>query len=102
MFKGTTPTLSLTFPEGTDFSEAEHIVVTFATDYHKVITEKADEELEITDNVISVSFTQAETLAICTGVMLVQVNVLYSDGTRVASEIRSINWNNNLKNEVMS
>ena len=102
MYKGTTPTIKLTFGEDVDFSDAESVVVTFATDYHKTITEKTGNELEITDNVISVSFTQAETLAICTGVMLVQVNVLYSDGTRVASEIRPINWNNNLKNEVMS
>lgn len=101
MYKGTTPTLTLTFDESINLSEAEHIVVTFATDYHKVITEKADEELIIEDNKIEITFTQAETLAMLPGPMLVQVNLLYSDGNRSASNIDQVEWLYNLKNEVM-
>ena len=101
MYKGTTPTIKLTFNEDVDFSDAESVVVTFATDYHKRIMEKTGDELKILDNVISIRLTQKETLAICTGKILVQVNVLYSNGIRAASDIQSIDWFNNLKGELM-
>lgn len=101
MFKGTTPTIVLTFDESVDFSEAESVVVTLATDYHKVLTEKSGSELTINTNVISFKFTQAETLAMETDNMLIQVNVLYSDGTRIASNIATVEWDNNLKGEIM-
>ena len=102
MYKGTTPTLTITFDESVDFSEAEHVVVTFATDYHKVIAEKSDSELTIADNKIIINFTQEETLSMKPGAMLVQVNILYSDGLRVCSDIGTIHWIDNLKNEVMT
>lgn len=100
MFQGTTPTITLTFGEDVDFSEAESVVVTFATDFHKVITEFKDNELTIDGNVISRKLTQAETLAM-PPVVQVQVNALYPDGTRAASNIATIDWTRNLKNEVM-
>lgn len=102
MFKGTTPTLVLTFDENVDFSEAEHVVVTFATDYNKKITEKDETEMTIEGNTIRILLTQAETLSIRAETVLLQANVLYSDGSRIASNIVSINWTNNLKNEVMT
>lgn len=101
MFKGTTPVLTITFDEEVDLTEAKSVVVTFATDFHKVIAEKADEELAITSNTIQVEFTQEESLSMRPGPMLVQVNVLYPDGTRVCSEIGSVSWVENLKDEVM-
>lgn len=100
MFQGTTPTIILTFGEDVDFSEAESVVVTFATDYHKVVAEFKDEELTIDGNVISRKLTQAETLAM-PNTVLVQVNVLYPDGTRAASNIVSFSLDENLKDEVM-
>lgn len=100
MFQGTTPTIILTFGEDVDFSEAESVVVTFATGYHKVITEFKDNELTIDGNVISRKLTQAETLAM-PNTVLVQVNVLYPDGTRAASNITSFSLDDNLKDEVM-
>ncbi len=102
MFQGTTPTLILTFDEEIDFSDAKSVVVTFATDFGKKITEKSDDEISINANVISMSFNQEETLAFLPGPILVQVNVLYSDDSRIASNIGVINWQKNLKNEVMS
>ena len=101
MYKGTTPTIILTFNSDVDFSEAKSVVVTFATDYHRVMTEKADEELEINANVIKVHLTQKETLAIKNDKLLVQVNVLYDDGNRLASDIKVIDWSPNLKGEIM-
>ena len=102
MFKGTTPTLTLTFDESIDFSDAKSVAVTFATDYNKKITEKTGDELTIEDNVISINFTQEETLAFMPGPTLVQVNVLFEDGSRLASNVGAIEWVRNLKNEVMS
>lgn len=102
MFKGTTPSLILTFDEDVDFQDAYSIVVTFATDYHKIILEKSDSELEINSNTITINFTQEETLSFNDGTMLVQMNVLFRDGNRVASNIEEIQWVTNLKNEVMS
>ena len=102
MYKGTTPIIKLTFNEDVDFSDAESVVVTFATDYHKTITEKTDDELDIIDNMISIHLTQKETLAIRGQKILVQVNVLYSDGNRVASDIKTIHWSENLKGELMA
>ena len=101
MFKGTTPTLTLTFDESVDLTEAKSVVVTFATDFHKVIAEKADGELTITANTIEVSFTQEETLSMRPGRMLVQVNILYDDSSRVCSNIGEVSWVENLKDEVM-
>ena len=100
MFQGTTPTIILTFNSDVDFSEATSVVVTFATDYHKVITEFKDEDLTIEGNVVSRKLTQAETLAMPSTV-LVQLNALYPDGSRVASNIASFNLDDNLKDEVM-
>lgn len=101
MFTGTTPTFILTFGEDVDFTDAKSVVVTFATDYRKVITEKSGDELEIDGNVIRFSFTQEETLAMRPGAKLIQVNVLFSDNSRVASEIVSVTWDRNLKGDVM-
>ncbi len=101
MYKGTTPTIILTFDSDVDFSGAKSVVVTFATDFHRVMMEKADEELTIEANVIKVRLTQKETLAMKTGPLLIQVNILYRDGSRVASDIVSIDWTPNLKGEIM-
>lgn len=102
MYKGTTPIIKLTFNEDVDFSDAESVVVTFATDYYKSIIEKTSDEIDIARNVISVQLTQKETLSIRSEKLLIQVNALYSDGTRVASDIKSINWSQNLKGEIMT
>ena len=101
MFTGTTPTFILTFGEDVDFTDAKSVVVTFATDYYKVITEKSGDELEIDGNVIRFSFTQEETLAMRPGTKLIQVNALFYDGSRVASEIVSVVLDRNLKGVVM-
>lgn len=104
MFKGTTPSLTLTFDNtfGLDFLDATSVVVTFATDYQKVLFEKSDDELILNGRTITINFTQEETLSFAPGKMLVQMNALLSDGSRICSDIGTICWNTNLKNEVMS
>ena len=99
MFRGTTPTLTLTFPEGTDFSGA-NVYVSFSD-------ENRNELMRITDmgidaNVISLFLTQEETLALPRRV-LIQVNWTYgSNGTmRACSNIVSFDTHRNLINEVL-
>lgn len=101
-FDGTSPTLTLVFDEETDFSDAEEIVVTLATDYRKVLIEKEIDELTIFNNTISFELTQEETFSFGadTGI-LVQANFLFQDGTRACSDIIKTHWHRNLKREVM-
>ena len=97
MFRGTTPILTLTFPEGTDFSGA-NVYVSFSD-------ENRNELMRITDmgidaNVISLFLTQEETLALPRRV-LVQVNWTYGDGTRACSNIVGFDTKKNLIDEVL-
>lgn len=103
MFKGTTPTLSLTFSNDVDLTEATQIAVTFSDSRQNKIMEKADADLEVSAHQIDITLTQEETLAFPKDV-LIQVNFLYVDGTiirRAASTIAGLRFNNNLKAEVM-
>lgn len=79
MYKGTTPTFTLTFPEGTDFSLTSSVVCTFAKD-DKTVAVKRDSDLVIDGNVIEVYFSQEETLKFPLGAIGVQVNWTYNDG----------------------
>jgi hypothetical protein len=101
IFKGTTPTLFLTFDTDIDLSAADSVVVTFATDYKKTLFEKTGDDLTIDGQTISISFTQEETLAIKNPTMLIQMNALIGEN-RVCSDIASLRWTDNLKNEVMT
>ena len=101
MRKGETPTLTMTFDKEIDFGTVASIVATFATDYHKVIFEKTMDEMAIEGSTIHLSFTQEETLSF-PSVMLVQVNFLCYDGTRFATDIQKLRFDENLKDEVMA
>ena len=100
MYKGTTPTFIFTF---TDFdpTQAEEIILTFSVDQKTPLLEKHTEDLTIESDNISVALTQEETINFPKGNMYCQFNFKYSDGSRVASAICSIDWANNLHREVM-
>lgn len=103
MYKGTTPTLSLTFSEDIDFTQATSIVVTFSDSRQNKLMEKTDADLDVSAHQIDITLTQEETLSMPKEV-LIQVNFLYVDGTtirRAASTIAGLRFNNNLKAEVM-
>ena len=96
MYRGTTPTLILTFPEGTDFSGS--------TVYVSLSDQKRNELIRIEnppieDNVISIFLTQEQTLALPTYV-LIQVNWTYGN-KRACSNIVSIDTKRNLISEVL-
>lgn len=103
MYKGTTPTLSLTFPDTIDLTLATQIAVTFSDYNNNVLLEKSDAELTVTAQQIDLELSQEETLAMPKDV-LIQVNFLYMDGTvsrRCASTIQGLRFKKNLKAEVM-
>lgn len=97
MYRGTTPTFTLTFPEGTDFSGVS-VYVSFSDSKKNEILRI--ESPAITDNVISLYLTQEQTLALPKYV-LIQVNWTYGDGSRACSNIVSVDTKRNLINEVL-
>lgn len=96
MYRGTTPTLTLTFPEGTDFSGS--------TVYVSLSDQKRNELIRIEnppieDNIVSIFLTQEQTLAL-PNYVLVQVNWTYGN-KRACSNIVSIDTKRNLISEVL-
>lgn len=79
MYKGTTPTFTLTFPETTDLGLASSVVCTFAKGEKEIAT-KRDDDLNVDGNVIEVFFSQEETLRFPVGAISVQVNWTYNEG----------------------
>lgn len=100
MYKGTTPTLTFTFTD-CDPTLAESIIVTIAKQGVTVL-EKATSALTITETSVSFKLSQEETLAFPTGEVQCQINLLYSDGSRVATNIVKVDWSKNLHGEVMT
>ena len=103
IFKGVTPTFSLKSPETIDLTEATSIVVTFTDGYRNVQLEKEGDDLTVTAHQIDLFLTQEETLAM-PKLVRIQVNFLFGDNglvRRVASVIKDIDFEANLKPEVM-
>lgn len=97
--RGTTPTFILTFPEGTDFSEAQNVYVTFAR-YNSLLT-KQGSDLEIEGNTVKVYLTQAETLKFSTGTIKIQANWTLPGGGRIASEVAQYAFSEQLLEKVI-
>ena len=100
IYKGTTPSLTLNFNTDLNLTEADSIVVTFATSYNRKLFEKTKNDLLVDEHSLTMTFTQKQTLALKSGVMLIQMNALFGP-SRVCSDIAKLNWTDNLKNEVM-
>lgn len=97
--RGVTPTFTLTFSdEALDLTAASHVYVTFVGG--KTVT-KSDSELTIEEKQISVYLSQEETLSFNTGLVSIQVNWTYGNGSRSASEMVNYPFSNNLLNEVV-
>lgn len=101
MFKGTTPTFIFTLPNDFDATDASKIIVTLSAKNVPVI-EKTGKDLEVTEHTISVYLSQEETFRMPVGDVQAQINFLYADGSRVATNIVRIEWSRNLHNEVMT
>ena len=96
MYRGTTPTLILTVPEGTDFSGSD-VYVSFSDQKRNELFRMENPPIE--DNVISIFLTQEQTLAL-PAYVLIQVNWTYGN-RRACSNIVSIDTKRNLISEVL-
>ena len=99
MYRGTTPTLTLTLPEGTDFTGST-VYVSLSSDKGNELLRLTGEDLDIQENVISLYLTQEQTLALPWHV-LIQVNWTYESGERACSNVVSFDTKRNLINEVI-
>ena len=97
--KGTTPTITFTFDEeGLDLTQAWYVCVTFQNGI--INLERSGEPLTVSEKSVSVRLSQQDTLLLA-GNTLAQVNWVYSDGTRAASEIVPIEIGENLVERVI-
>ena len=101
MYRGTTPTFIFTFPNGFHPSEASKILITFSTPVQNIF-EFDEDDVDIIEDTIYVSLTQAQTIKFPDGPVKVQINFVYSGGGRVATDIKTIVWDRNLHNGVIS
>ena len=95
MYKGTTPTFIFSFADF-DPTTADRIIVSFSNGL-----EVSEEDLDVTSDSISLCLDQAQTLYMPTGDVTVQINFLFADGQRVATNKAKVNFDRNLHNEVM-
>lgn len=102
MYKGTTPTLIFTFPDDFDVTEATKVIVTIGIKGSAPIIEFTGSDIEVSEHTVSVWLSQQQTLRMPVGEVSAQINLLYGDGSRVATNIVRFEWKKNLHNEVMS
>ena len=100
MVQATTPTFVLTLPQTVNLGEAQNVYLTFDQIGRKIT--KTSEDLTIDGNLVTVSFTQAETVLMSVGQAKLQLNWTYADGSRACSNIVSIEVTKNLLNEVLA
>ena len=105
MFKGITPTFTLTLPNTVDLSSAQNVYATFSDRDEKPIIRKTGADLSVDENVVEIYLTQEETLSLPAGTVLIQLNWTYDESgvtKRACSEIISVQFANNLENEVLA
>ena len=100
MVQATTPTFVLTLPDTVDLTEPSHFYFTLRQGNIRI--EKSDSDLVIDGQTISVYLSQAETLTLTPGIVKLQLNWTYANGSRACSNIVSVNVTENLLKEVVS
>lgn len=99
MHRGTTPTFTLTMPEGYSFDDAANVYVTFSQSGTSVT--KSGDSLEISGNTVDVYLEQSETLLFVAGAVNVQMNITFAGGERACTEIARVQVKDNLLPEVL-
>lgn len=105
MYKGTTPTFTLTLPEEVDLTQASNVYVTFTRKDKSILLNKTGSDLEIDANTVSIYLNQEETLKFPEGHILIQINWTYTEGTtvkRACSEQASVYIKGNLYEAVIA
>lgn len=101
IYTGLTPTYTFTFEEDIDITEADDVVVTITDEREFVLVEIPREDLDVQAKSITFSLTQEQTLKF-PAVVLVQANWIYQGGVeRNSSYKHRIDFETNLKKEVM-
>lgn len=104
LYRGTTPTYTITFPENINMELASEVVVSLANSSKVTLYEKTGDDLTIEGNKVSFLLTQEESLGFPLGYFLLQVNWLYADGSivrRACTKMVTVQIADNLKDEVM-
>ena len=104
LYRGTTPTYTITFPEDIDMTLASNVVVSLGNSSKNVLIEKTGIDLTITEHTISFDLSQEESLSFRQNFFLGQVNWLYHDSSRdrrACSNIFKVPIEDNMKDEVM-
>lgn len=101
MTQGTTPTFTLRLPDMIDLTLAEEFVFTLSQG--SAIVEKYGADMTISAHSVDVYLTQAETLQFQTySDAKMQLNWVYSDGSRGCTKVKTISVEENLHDEVMA
>lgn len=100
MTQGTTPTLTLVLPNTVDLTEASSCIFTMSQG--SAIVEKEENDLTIAAHQVDVYLTQADTLKFqIYSDAKIQLNWLYSDGSRACTKVKTIRVDENLHKAVM-
>jgi len=88
--RGSTPTIKATIPEDIDMASAS--VIWFSiSQAGAVVIDKTTDDIEVDGQEVTVSLTQAETLALMENVRgKAQIRLLMNDGTALPSRIRDV------------
>lgn len=88
IIRGTTPTNI--FNVNVDLTEAEDIIISYAQKGNVVIN-KMISDIEVTEETLSTTLTQTETLKLDAAYNVeIQIRALFDDGTAIASDIISV------------
>jgi len=101
MYRYTTPTFTLTFPEGTALDQASQVFVSFGNSSGEEILRLTGDAIEVSDNVIEVYLSQEQTKDLPTPSVQIQANWIYTDGNRACSNIVSVSVRRNMLEEVL-
>jgi len=101
MYRGTTPTLYLELETEIDLSDVTELFVTIKSPRVEINKSLSDVQIDNELKVITVSFTQEETLKLFKGIADVQVRFKLSNGLAYATTIESIEIERILKDGVI-
>lgn len=99
MRQGTTPTIQITIND-IDLNEMQNIYVVF--EQNGYILKKESSDLDIEGNVISVLFSQEETLSFKEGTCNIQLRMITKGGVAIASPIKTTKVYRVLNKEVIT
>ena len=91
MIRGTTPTLQFNLPFEASIIKSAEITIKYVDDFKKVLITKNLEDCKLGDRYISTVLTQEETLQLpAPSTVLVQLRIMATDGTILATEPQSV------------